>query len=358
VTDWLRRRALVAPVVFLLASEAIDLTCRPTAYLARIEYLVLRAGVLATGGVYVVSLGATLLVLVALFSIPRIGRWLVGSATALLFVVNMVFHVTLFQHAKRWGYRTVVLDGPGRNFPNIVIRPADLRQTVDVLMRGYEAGGAVRDYDLALADRARRLIEERSGNFIVLIKVGAHFHYETSYPGDEPRYARHLPKLRMHESYGASRERTINSYKNALGFTVDAFFERLLAKPLPNTTILYTSDHGQSLQEHGQTYTHCKDEIEQAVVPFTLYSDVPWVRAHAWAPGVVLSHHDLYPSLVSLLAREREVEHEGYRSLFSARRSQPRLTYFSGGIWANSRTIEVAPVDAIKFGGTGRAAAP
>ncbi len=95
MTGWVRRRALVAPIVFLLASEAIDLACRPAAYVARIEYLVLRAGALQTGGVYVVSLGATLLVLVALFSIPRIGRWLVGFATAVLFVINMAFHVTV-----------------------------------------------------------------------------------------------------------------------------------------------------------------------------------------------------------------------------------------------------------------------
>jgi glucan phosphoethanolaminetransferase (alkaline phosphatase superfamily) len=258
---------------------------------------------------------------------------------------------TIFQQAKRYGYRTVILDGPGRNFPNIVIRESDLEDSVDILERGYQVTNReVKYYDLALADRVHQLLTERpTGNFIVLIKVGAHFHYETSYPGDEPKHRRFLPKLDVDESYGSSRERTINSYKNALTFTVDTFFEKLFSKTLPSTTILYTSDHGQSLQEHGQTYTHCKDEIEQAVVPFFIISDVPWVLENAGGTSFVLMHHNLYPSMVSIFAKQREVLFGGYNSLFSANLTQPPLGYFYGGIWANSRTIVITPEQALAF---------
>ena len=251
---------------------------------------------------------------------------------------------TVFQHAKRWGYRTIMLDGPGRNFPNVAIRRSDLG-AFDVLLRAREIPGGSGFADIAAAEYIRKTLRESTGNFIVLIKVGAHFHYERCYPSSEARYSKFLPKLSHGESYGSSRERTINSYKNALSFTVDTFFETLMREPLPNTTVLWTSDHGQSLQEQGQTYTHCKDELEQAVIPFVVISDQPWVLAHAAAPGrgLVLSHHHLYPSLISLFSKEREVVNAGYRSLFSARvrEAMPRLQYVYGGVWASSRTISI-----------------
>jgi glucan phosphoethanolaminetransferase (alkaline phosphatase superfamily) len=101
---------------------------------------------------------------------------------------------TIFQHAKRWGYRTIVLDGPGRNFPNIAIRERDLG-AVDVLLRASEIPGTSAFADLNAAAHVRKVVTESQGNFIVLIKVGAHFHYERCYPSAEERYARFLPRL-------------------------------------------------------------------------------------------------------------------------------------------------------------------
>jgi glucan phosphoethanolaminetransferase (alkaline phosphatase superfamily) len=250
---------------------------------------------------------------------------------------------TIFQHAKRYGYKTIVLDGPGRNFPNIAIRETDL-PAIDVLLRAREIPGKSEHADINAAEFIRNTTRESTGNFIVLIKVGAHFHYERCYPSAEEKYSKFLPKLSPGESYGSSREKTINSYKNALLFTVDTFFETMMAAPLPNTTVFWTSDHGQSLQEQGQTYTHCKDEIEQSMVPFVIISDLPWVADNAVRPEIPLSHHHLYPSLVSLFAKSRDVHHGDYASLFSAKvnSGQPPLFYYYGGIWASSRKIPVS----------------
>lgn len=259
---------------------------------------------------------------------------------------------TLFQHAKRWGYKTIMLDGPGRNFPNVAVRSSDLG-AIDVLLRAHEIAGPSAFADIDAAEYIRKTVRESTGNFIVLIKVGAHFHYERCYPSEEERYSKFMPKLSPGESYGSSRERTINSYKNALTFTVDTFFETLMREPLPNTTVFWTSDHGQSLQEQGQTYTHCKDELEQAVVPFAVISDLPWVRENATPPGpaLILSHHHLYPSLISLFAKKRELVNAGYRSMFSEKLTEhlPPLHYVYGGIWASSRTIPVDPAQLEKF---------
>lgn len=257
---------------------------------------------------------------------------------------------TIFQHAKRYGYKTIVLDAPGRNFPNVAIRDRDL-PAIDVLLRAHEIPGKSEFADINSAEFIRNTVRESTGNFIVLIKVGAHFHYERCYPSAEQRYSKFLPKLSPGESYGSSREKTINSYKNALLFTVDTFFETMLAEPLPNTTVLWTADHGQSLQEQGQTYTHCKDEIEQSMVPFAIWSDVPWVRENTVRPETPLSHHHLYPSLISLFAKTRDLHHGEYSSLFSekVRSGQPPLFYYYGGIWASSRKIPVEQAQWEKF---------
>jgi hypothetical protein len=51
----------------------------------------------------------------------------------------------------------------------------------------------------------------------------------------------------------------------------------------------------------------------------------------------------LFPSIVSVFAKTREDENDGYRSLFSARvrEGQPPLHYFYGGVWANSKVLPV-----------------
>src|SRR6185436_5725531 len=127
------------------------------------------------------------------------------------------------------------------------------------------------------ASYLRELLQNSKGNFVYVVKKGAHFHYENSYPSDDPAYVRFLPKLKTTDSYGEEKERTINSYKNAVSFAVDTFFERLLPAHLKNSTIIWTSDHGQSLQENGQKYTHCKSEFEQAMVPLIVISENAWV---------------------------------------------------------------------------------
>ena len=71
-------------------------------------------------------------------------------------------------------------------------------------------------------------------------------------------------------------------YKNAIKWSVDGFFQELLARPLPMASILlYTSDHGQSLSEGQSRNTHCSPPRlvtkSEAVVPlFVISTDDLW----------------------------------------------------------------------------------
>jgi glucan phosphoethanolaminetransferase (alkaline phosphatase superfamily) len=255
-------------------------------------------------------------------------------------------HPTVFQQAKRYGYRTILLDATGAYFPNIVIREPDLKY-VDQLLDGENIPGDGRWIDLRVASYVRDLLGKSTGNFVFVVKRGAHFHYENSYPSDDPAYVRFLPKLKATDTYGTSKERTINSYKNAVSFAVDTFFEHLLPAALKNSTIIWTSDHGQSLQEQGQTYTHCKSEFEQAVVPLVVISENAWVLEHLHRPDdrFAFSHHNIYPTLVSLFSRDPEVSNGEYRSLLSATVRQPPLRYVYGPLWANAQAPEVFDVN-------------
>ncbi|UCE84797.1 MAG: sulfatase-like hydrolase/transferase [Deltaproteobacteria bacterium] len=268
---------------------------------------------------------------------------------------------TLFQHAKRMGYRTVLLDAWGTAFPNNFLRDTDLR-FVDEHLGGAALGGPEAHPDLGAADWARRRITSSRGNFVFILKQGAHFHYERAYPSHDPSYRRFVPTLGLDESYAASRQRMINSYKNAIAFSVDAFARRLLPDDLNHTTILWASDHGQSLQEHGQTYTHCNREIEQALVPFFTLSDSPWTLAHqpraARDASIFYSHHNVYPTVVSLLRKDRAFAHEGFQSLYAAEPEQPPLYYLYGGLWGGSTVIPVSGAQLAAFRADPRRGAP
>jgi glucan phosphoethanolaminetransferase (alkaline phosphatase superfamily) len=264
---------------------------------------------------------------------------------------------TLFQHAKRRGYRTILLDAWGTAFPNNFLRDADLR-FVDEHLGGAEIVGPSEHPDQNAAAWARRRFTTSRGNFVFILKRGAHFHYERSYPSDDPARRRFAPTLRLDESYGASRTRMINSYKNALAFSVDEFAKQLVPDDLGGTTILWASDHGQSLQERGQTYTHCNREIEQAIVPFFTLSDAEWVIA-SQPPArrgepIFYSHHNIYPTVVSLLAKDRDFAQDGFRSLFAPEPIQPPLYYLYGGLWGGSTVIPVERAQLAAFLTRGR----
>ena len=79
------------------------------------------------------------------------------------------------------------------------------------------------------------------------------------------------------------------------------------------------SDHGQSFQEDGQLEPHSSQYVEQALVPFVVFSTAPWVLEHLRRPEEIkgtLSQLNIYPTLTSIFERRREVRREGFLSLF------------------------------------------
>jgi arylsulfatase A-like enzyme len=95
---------------------------------------------------------------------------------------------------------------------------------------------------------------------------------------------------------------------------------------LDTTTILYTADHGQTLAEHGEAWTHGKDTPNEARVPLFLISKTSRQLDLAYK-----AHHtNIFPTLLDLIGYPKEKRLHSYAlSLFEARASdsQPRPYY-------------------------------
>ena len=129
--------------------------------------------------------------------------------------------------------------------------------------------------DLGIARFLSSLLNERGGYFVLVNKKGLHFHYRNRYPDDE---ASTIWKPVMEASdpidpSAAGREKLVNTYDNGIRFQVDEFFRVFVSETTnQNYVILYTSDHGQTLAEHGQVYTHMKPDKVIVDVPDFLVS--------------------------------------------------------------------------------------
>lgn len=250
---------------------------------------------------------------------------------------------TLFQVAKGNRYKTVLIDLQ-KNFPNVVIRRSDMQYIDEIHLKWSDFSNDPKMADINAAEILHERLKNEKGLFVVLIKWGAHVHYEGRYPGEKEEHQHYLPKLREGERHTLGKRREIvNSFKNAVRFNVDGFVAALLGDEplsLPDTTILWVSDHGQSFQEDGQIEPHSTGYLEQALVPFMLFSTEPWVSEHVRRPeaiGGTLSQLNIYPTLMSVFERRQNVRRGDFLSLFwNGEWRSPPLFYISGGSLWNS----------------------
>jgi len=100
-----------------------------------------------------------------------------------------------------------------------------------------------------------------------------------------------------------------NAYRNTIEWNVGGFFDRLFAGGIGAATILYTSDHGQDLNEHARpgSATHCSSEptpVQGAVPMLVIAGDgaggTDW-NAAARANRDRASHFQLFPTLLALM---------------------------------------------------------
>ena len=186
--------------------------------------------------------------------------------------------------------------------------------------------------EILLKDLGATVASDDRSQVIVMHQLGNHGPaYFSRYPG---RFRRFLPTCDTPELRHCSREEIVNAYDNALAYTdhvVAETIEFLKAQSdRYDTGLLYVSDHGESLGEHG-LYLHGMPYAiaprEQTHVPMVVWLSPEFERSAGidddCLRGVAAnpaSHDNLFHSVLGLL----DVETSVYRTeqdLFSVCRA-------------------------------------
>lgn len=200
---------------------------------------------------------------------------------------------TLFAYAKAMGYRVSLLD--------VQMNTHWLMQTEDYAFvdewpteQDFSRRGEY-NMDLEAARWMEAKLRSSTGNFIWINKMGAHFPYASRYP---PGAALWGPALTGTEYDPAKRTELVNSYDNAVTYNLESFF-RILIRPeiLEHTIFVYTSDHGQTLSENGETWPQTGPTHNEAKIPIIIISARPFVVDTDFKAG----HQNLFATLLDLM---------------------------------------------------------
>jgi len=181
-------------------------------------------------------------------------------------------------------------------------------------------------HDQAAAQCIVDFLDTPDQTFTYVVKYGAHFPYCKMYPhdGGEPALLRVVPESDF--SGEENPEDEFSDYRNAVRWSVDEFFRKLIPGLEGKDYLLfYISDHGQSLDSHRGLLNptpHNTPEhppSEQAVTPMFMIASRP--DGTALNPELVsrmlanrdrLSHFQVFPTLLCFLGYDRKEINECY----------------------------------------------
>ena len=250
---------------------------------------------------------------------------------------------TIFDYAKEMGYETIYIDIDQGYLSPLVkaagdgpVRSLDWWMTDESFKERHI--NLETSKDLGVASFLSGLLNERGGYFVLVNKKGLHFHYRHRYP-DDPAFTIWKPVMETTEPIDPSetgREKLVNTYDNGIRFQVDEFFRMFVSETInQNYVILYTSDHGQTLAEHGQVYTHLKPDKVIVDVPNFLVSGEQFSKAGLLAgisPGIRVSHLNNFATLLDLMGVPMSLRARSYdKSIFSLTAEDNRVRYYMSG---------------------------
>ena len=250
---------------------------------------------------------------------------------------------TIFDYAKKMGYETICIDINETCLYSLMkaagdgpVRALD-RWLNDETFKEHHIDLETTK-DLGIARVLSTFLNEKSGYFILVNKKGLHFHYRDRYP-DDPASTIWKPVMKALQAIdpsAAGREKLVNTYDNGIRLQVDEFFRLFVSETTnQNYVMLYTSDHGQTLAEHGQAYTHMKPDQEIVDVPDFLVSGEGYSKK--WlldgiAPGIRVSHLNNFATLLDLMGVPISLRVRHYdKSIFALTEEDNKKRYYMSG---------------------------
>ena len=257
---------------------------------------------------------------------------------------------TLFDFAKALGYETIFIDV---NHAWLSTRTDEEGRTsirsVDRWVRERSAKTATIPLearkDLAVADVIIEALDHHEGLFIFVVKSGLHFPYRIRFPeGAEHRFWE--PVMEESDPIDPSpsgREKLVNTFDDGIRYQVDEFFHELLTRTKnQNFVVLYTSDHGQTLSENGQRYTHAKPDKVIIDVPCFIVQGAAYERGDlvkTGSKGIRVSHLNLFATALDLLGAPASMRTRSYpKSIFELTGDDNKVRpYLTGSLNGDSR---------------------
>jgi glucan phosphoethanolaminetransferase (alkaline phosphatase superfamily) len=250
---------------------------------------------------------------------------------------------TLFDYAKKMGYETIYVDidqgylsplmkaareGPVRSLDRWMTEQSFKERHIDLQTTK----------DPGVARFLSSLLNERGGYFVLVNKKGLHFSYRNRYPNNQASTI-WKPVMEASEPIDPSatgREKLVNTYDNGIRFQVDEFFRVFVSgTENRNYVVLYTSDHGQTLAERGQVYTHMKPDKVIVDVPDFFVSGDRYSKKELLAaipPGIRVSHLNNFATLLDLMGVPMRLRARPYdKSIFSLTAEDNRVRYYMSG---------------------------
>lgn len=250
---------------------------------------------------------------------------------------------TLWQYAKKAGFRTVYIDGQSSR----IKEAGKLQNFMTTDEARFIDQHVTFDADVPeteLDDRVQEIIkQELSGERLVFIyanREGAHFPYDKNYPADHEVFK---PTMRVADSLTAR----VNSYRNVVAWSVDRLISRLhIDLDLSDAALIYTSDHGQNFPSGEMTHCSTKNaNPREGLVPLLVMTGNQALKDR-FAAGANLNwnranHFAIAATMIELMGyRPQDVARHHDPSLFAAQGGQnPAFT--SGdifGIFSNQVT--------------------
>ena len=247
----------------------------------------------------------------------------------------------IFQYAQQAGYKTYYVDGqntadnPQNNMTKYDFMSIDHYRQIFKIFPNIETY----ESDYKITDQIENILKSDSNTFTYVIKYGCHFSYQNRYPISQEIYA---PAYANNDVY-TDRGTALNTYYNAISWSVDGFFKELLPKiEDKEVLIIYVSDHGESIMEQGDFCGHFQSidpPNEQANIPFLIFefgldstSIVQNLRDNQKVNNNKLSQFQVFPTCLYLMGYEKSKVNLIYGPTIIDAPIYPR-TFLSGVIY-------------------------
>src|SRR5262249_41566183 len=117
-----------------------------------------------------------------------------------------------------------------------------------------------------------------------------------------------LPPENWTLAYRPTSEELLHMYNNAILWSVDGFFKKLLDRfQYDNVLLVYTSDHGQRLMNGKERKSHCTTpsehtQVGEGLVPLIVSTGIPELELRLRESAARLYNHgsgfDIFPTLL------------------------------------------------------------